>query len=195
MGKNIGYLTAKKTKESDEVFTPVYAVEPLLKYIKQGSKILCPFDEKWSAFVKVLSEAGHTVTYSHIGAGKDFFSYTKEEVKDFNYMISNPPFSCKDKVLEHLYKLGVPFMMLLPLPTLQGKARGKLFTEYGLEVLAFDIRIGYHTETKMEHSVKSNHFASVYFCHNVLPERLIVEQLEYRDTSLTKGETDENKIN
>jgi len=180
----VGYLTAKTTIESDEVYTPIYGVEPVAKYLKPNSNILCPFDKSWSAFVKVLHEAGHNVSYSHIDTGTDFFSYTKKDVEIYDYIISNPPFSCKDKVLSHLYYLGIPFMMLLPLPTLQGVARGKLFVQYGLELLIFDIRIGYHTKDKLAHAIKSNHFASAYFCYNVLPEKLIIEQLKYRDTML-----------
>ena len=34
MSLNKGYLTAKTNKESDEVYTPTYAVLPLVKYIK-----------------------------------------------------------------------------------------------------------------------------------------------------------------
>ena len=35
---NKGYLTAKTNRESDEVYTPDYAVYPILKYIKKESK-------------------------------------------------------------------------------------------------------------------------------------------------------------
>ena len=35
MPLNKGYLTAKTDKASDEVYTPAYAIKPLLKYIKQ----------------------------------------------------------------------------------------------------------------------------------------------------------------
>lgn len=35
MPLNIGYLTAKTNKASDEVYTPEYAVKPLIKYIEQ----------------------------------------------------------------------------------------------------------------------------------------------------------------
>ena len=31
---NIGYLTAKTNRTSDEVYTPAYAVKPLIKYIQ-----------------------------------------------------------------------------------------------------------------------------------------------------------------
>lgn len=30
---NKGYLTAKTNKESDEVYTPAYAVKPIIKYL------------------------------------------------------------------------------------------------------------------------------------------------------------------
>ena len=38
MALNIGYLTAKTDKASDEVYTPAYAVKPILKYIDKGNK-------------------------------------------------------------------------------------------------------------------------------------------------------------
>lgn len=38
MPTNKGYLTAKSTKESDEYYTPAYAVEPLLQYLDRGNK-------------------------------------------------------------------------------------------------------------------------------------------------------------
>ena len=34
MPVNKGYLTAKTTAASDEVYTPAYAIKPLIKYIK-----------------------------------------------------------------------------------------------------------------------------------------------------------------
>ena len=35
MGLNIGYLTCGTDAASDEPITPRYAVEPLIKYVKQ----------------------------------------------------------------------------------------------------------------------------------------------------------------
>lgn len=54
---NEGYLKAKRTPESDLVFTPAYAVKPLLKYIKPNSTIWCPFDTSDSEFVKIFAPA------------------------------------------------------------------------------------------------------------------------------------------
>ena len=42
---------------NDEFYTPNYAIEPLLKYIKPNSVIWCPFDTEESNFVKMLKIA------------------------------------------------------------------------------------------------------------------------------------------
>lgn len=73
MGLNIGYLTAKTNKESDEVYTPEYAIIPILKYISSNSTIWCPFDKEESEYVKVFRQNGHQVIFSHIDNGQNFF--------------------------------------------------------------------------------------------------------------------------
>jgi len=180
MAKNVGYLTSSGTKESDEVYTPYYAVKPILKYLKPNSTIWCPFDKEWSAFVNVLKEAGHKVIFTHIDTGDNFF-FTKREC---DYIISNPPFSLKDEILAKLYELGKPFMMLLPLPSLQSLTRFEMFNSNGLELLVFNDRVGYHTLDTMSESRKGNHFASIYFCWNILPKKLIFEKLIFKDVAL-----------
>lgn len=36
MAMNVKYLTCGRTSESDEVYTPFYAVEPLLEFVSNG---------------------------------------------------------------------------------------------------------------------------------------------------------------
>ena len=167
-------------KETDESYTPFYAVDPLLKYIPKTMKIWCHFDKEWSAYVKRFKEEGYDVTYSHLESGQDFFEY---EPEDYDIIISNPPFSITDKILERLYSLGKPFIMLLPLKYLQSKVRGKMFSENGIELLTFDLRIGFYMNN-LEKIKEGNNQAVVYFCWKVLPEKLIVEKLEKYDRSL-----------
>ncbi|MCL2369681.1 MAG: tRNA (adenine-N(6)-)-methyltransferase [Firmicutes bacterium] len=172
---NKGYLTCGRGADSDEVYTPFYAVEPIVKYIPKGFTIWCPFDEEWSAFVQVFRERGYKVIHSHIGNGQDFFDYTLNE--HYDCIVSNPPFSKKDKVLKRLYELGKPFAVLLPLNSLQGIGRFKSFQK-GVEILAFDKRVDYHTHENYRDYTKGNHFASAYFCHGLLPNSLILEELK-----------------
>ncbi len=165
-------LLLKKRGGFDEMYTPAYAVIAILKYLKPNSKILCPFDDHTSNYVIELRKAGHIVEYSHQWDGKNFFDYTKEEVKEFDYIISNPPYSIKDRVLEHLYKLGKPFMILIPIVSLAGKARGKLFNKNGIEVIVLDKRVNF-----MQEKGSSSYFNTSYFCKGILKDTNLVFQV------------------
>ena len=58
---------------NDEFYTPAYAIEPIMKYIKSNSTIWCPFDTEQSLFVKMFREAGHRVVATHLESGYNFF--------------------------------------------------------------------------------------------------------------------------
>lgn len=60
--------------------------------------------------------------------------------------------------------------------SLQGKARYKYFKN-GIQLLAFDSRVDYHTNNNFKTYTKGNHFASAYFCRSLLPKDLIIEEL------------------
>ncbi|MCK5603810.1 tRNA (adenine-N(6)-)-methyltransferase [Candidatus Pacearchaeota archaeon] len=175
MGLNKGYLTADRGKESDECLTPRYGVLPIIPYLKarEYSCICCPFDKPDSMFVRTLTSEGFHVQSSHIDEGVDFF----DKVHLSECVVSNPPFSCKDRVLERLYKRKTPFAILLPQNSLQSVMRTNLFIKNGLEYLGFDRRICFYTNGDLESWKSGNHFASGYFCKDVLPEKLMFEKL------------------
>lgn len=105
----MGYLTSDKA--DDSLFSPFYVVDHIIKYLPQKTKIWCPFDiEEWSAFSIRLKECGFDVISTHIDKGQDFFKYEPDE---WDIIVSNPPFSLKDKVLERLYSFNKPFAILL----------------------------------------------------------------------------------
>jgi len=58
MAINTGYLKASTTLESNEMYTPFYAVDPIMKYIPKDKKIWCPFDKEWSAFYQSFLRGG-----------------------------------------------------------------------------------------------------------------------------------------
>lgn len=172
---NKGYLTAKTDKESDQVYTPSYAVKPIIKYIKPGSIVWCPFDTIDSAYVEELNAAGFTVIYSHIDNGQNFFEYEPDE---YDVIISNPPFSIKDDILRRLDELDKPYAMLMPLPALQGQKRFKYLK--GSQALIFDKRINYFKDLKTKEIQKGISFASIYICKNFLPSDLLFEELKIK---------------
>jgi len=180
MANNKGYLTSSKTPEHQEMFTPHYAVDPILKYIPKSWKVWCPFDKEWSAFYQEFVRGGYDVVRSHIEEGQDFFTY---EPDDYDVIVSNPPFSIKDNILARLYDLNKPFAVLLPLNSLQGTKRYKLFKN-GIQLLSFDQRMGFHNINSMDKPVEGSPFATAYFCRNVLPKDLIVEHINKYDQKL-----------
>lgn len=180
MALNIGYL--QSDKENNELYTPLYAVDPILKYIPKDKIIWCPFDEEWSAFYRRLKEEGYNVVRSSLKDGQDFFTY---EPNKWDMIVSNPPFSSKNKVLERLYSFKKPFAILLPLNSLQGKTRFKFFTQ-GIQLLSFDSRISFHKPDSMDIVIKGSPFATAYFCKDLLPRDLIVEELKFYEKSLVR---------
>lgn len=175
MALNVGYLTCDRTKKGDEVYTPFYAVEPLLKYISKDKIIWMPFDEEWSAFYQLFSEHGYNIIRSSLKDGKDFFQYEPKE--HYDVIISNPPFSKKDLILKRLNDLHKPFAILLPENSLQGQKRYNNCFQYGIQYLGFDRRIDYHTNNNFQTYTKGTPFASAYFCRDILPKDLIIEKL------------------
>lgn len=125
-------------------------------------------------FLSKFLAGGYEVVRSHIDDGQDFFTYEPEE---YDIIVSNPPFSIKDKILQRLYELNKPFAILLPLNSLQGKSRYKYFKN-GIQLLSFDQRVGYHNQNNMDTPVEGSPFATAYFCRDILPRDLIVEELK-----------------
>ena len=176
---NKGYLTAKTDKESDEVYTPDYAVRPIIKYLdnfcnKTQYTVWCPFDEADSAYVRLLKQEGYKVIYSHINNGQNFFTFEPDEPYDF--IVSNPPFSIKDQILKRLRELNKPFAILLPLPSLQGQKRFEYLID--CQALIFDKRIDFFKNKETKETLKGVSFASIYVCKDILPNDLIFEKLE-----------------
>lgn len=174
MATNKGYLTADTTKEGDNQYTPRYAVLPLLEFLKPNDIIWCPFDDDTSEFVKVFREYGYTVIATSIENGQDFFEYEPEDYYDV--IISNPPFSQKDKILKRLDEIGSPYAMLLPLPTLQGEKRYDNICN--CEALIFDKRVNFYKDKEHTITQSGAAFASIYVCKGFLPQSLMFRKLD-----------------
>jgi hypothetical protein len=164
---------AIRFKIKDEYYTPILQVEPLLKYIPINSIIWCPFDKENSEYVKILSKY-HKVIYSHIDDGKDFFDY--EPLVKYDFIISNPPYSKKIKILERLYKLNKPFAMLMGLPILNYQEVGNFFLDKSLQLLIFDKKVSFDGNTSA--------FNTSYFCHKFLPKDIIFHHLEHNNSGI-----------
>ena len=166
-----------KFNKNDEYYTPSYAVYPIMKYLKEGSTIWCPFDKEESNFVQVFKKEGFKVIYGHIETGQDFF---KVKVPECDYIISNPPYSLKGEVFKRLYDIGKPFAMLI---NFQGifdhKNRFEMFKNNRTEMLWLSPRVNYIKQG--DYKASGVPFQSGYLCSGIFKEQL---NFEYLDKSL-----------
>lgn len=168
---------------NDEFYTPKYAIQPLLKYIKPNSSIWCPFDTSDSNYFKLLSYLGHRVFATHIddknqNINWDFFDIPIEEFKHIDYIISNPPYSIKYEVFKRLFEIGRPFAMLVGVVGLfESKKRFELFRDNNFEIMYFDKRISYFKDYKEPNPSLNPPFSSVYICAGILPQQIVFETI------------------
>lgn len=159
---------------SDEYRTPEYAVLPLLKYIPKNKIIWTPFDLEDSWYIKIFVKNGYKVIGSHIKAGHDFYMWEPEEKWDI--IISNPPYTNKRKIFERALSFNKSFALLMSLMWLSDSAPKQLFMEKDLQLLMFDKRIKFFKpDGSFENKIP---FSSAYYCWNILPKQIIMEELK-----------------
>lgn len=162
--------------KNDEYYTPKYAIIPLLKYINKNDTIWCPFDTEESFYVKVFQENGNNVINTHIKNGGDFFNI---DVPKCDVIISNPPYSKKTEVLEHLFEIGKPFAMLVGVVGLfESKRRFDMFKNNEFEIMYFDKRISYMTSYNTMCEKIHPPFSSIYICSKFLDKKIVFEELD-----------------
>ena len=167
--------------KNDECMTLPEGVKPIIKYIKPGSVVWCPFDRENSEFVLQLRKAGFKVIHSHIDDGKDFYYYEPEE--HWDCIVSNPPFTRKREVFARALSFGKPFALIMSNTWLNDSAPKILFREKDLQLLMFEQRMLFENNGKIEKKIT---FSSSYYCWNFLPKQIIMECLEDMSLSYPK---------
>ncbi|MEE0970685.1 MAG: sugar-phospahte nucleotidyltransferase [Clostridia bacterium] len=163
---------------NDEWYTPEYAVVPIVKYLKPCSTIWCPFDKADSKFVKTFSKRGFSVIHTHIEDGIDFFDLC---VPDVDYIISNPPFSVMDKVLEKLFLISKPFAMLCNVEKIFGSSKRFGVLRYNpFELIIMSPRVNYISRDGVRRNNPT--FQSGYVCSGICQKQINFEEVERRIT-------------
>lgn len=162
---------------NDEFYTPLYAIDPLVKYLKKGSRIWLPFDTKDSNYYKLFTSLDFECLNTHIFNGKDFFDY--KAPLDVDYIISNPPYSIKYEVFKRLFEFNIPFAMLVGVVGLfESQKRFNLFKDNTFEIMYFNKRISYFQDYSHQNTSLNPPFSSVYLCSNILPTQIVFEVLD-----------------
>ncbi|WP_368486649.1 sugar-phosphate nucleotidyltransferase [Spiroplasma sp. DGKH1] len=147
--KNNGFRVISKEppiRNKDHVETPKWVVQDMYNRIniKKYRNVWLPFNHLESEFrQEALNNNLSNFKATHIfdDLQNDFFITKPPNHCDL--IISNPPFSIQNQILERLFELNIPFAMLLPLRTLETEPRGNLFEKYNndIQILIFKKRI------------------------------------------------------
>ena len=145
----------------DDYMTPKSAWENIKEYIPKDKVI-------WEAFFgdgksgDYLSELGFNVIHEKI----DFFDSNEGDI-----IVSNPPFSDKNKTMKRLKELDKPFIILLPQPAINTKSIRELFKD-DLQIIVPRKRIQF-IKNGNELQNKCN-FDCFYYCYKMnLPRDII----------------------
>jgi len=161
--------------QNDEFYTPEYAVEPILRYLPKSGIVWCPFDTEESHFVKMIRKHGCEVIATHIDNGQDFFEY---EPADYDYIVSNPPYSLKNEVFERLFKLNKRFAMLVGVVGLfESQKRFNLFKNNYFDVMYLNKRVAFFKSFQEQKPSLNPPFSSVYITKGFLPGRIVFEEI------------------
>lgn len=162
------YSKRVKFENPDECYTPEYAIEPLLPFLKKNWLIWdCAFGS--GRLAQHFENKGFKVT------GSNAVNFLTDDMEDFDIIITNPPYSLKDKFLEKAFQIGKPFAFLLPLTTLEGMKRGEMFRNNEIQIIIPNRRINFEIPS----GKKSSWFATAWFCYKLnLPKQLNFVRLQ-----------------
>ena len=162
--KKVNNLTAKAY--SDEWHTTADVVNKVIELLQPKGIICCPFDTASSQFVK--QGANH---------GKVLFGMRDwlDAAYDYDYLMTNPPFSIKNAVIERVLKSGKPSALILPLDSLGGVKRHHLFSEYGYPAIYIPTRRLSYYDEKGNRRTNAN-FHSIIALFNTPDKDLIFEK-------------------
>lgn len=144
----------KKKGSSDDFQTPPNVLDMLIPYLKKEWLIWEPACGKGN-LVNELKKQGFKVLGSDIsGSGEqdqdmDFLGEHDGYIESWDCIVTNPPYTTKDKFLQRCYELGKPFALLLPITALESEKRQKFFRKYGIQLIIPNRRINFETPSGM----------------------------------------------
>lgn len=133
-------------KPNDKIYTPLNISKIIIDKINEKFKIkgtiLDAFKGNGSFYNQYPNEL--IKDFCEIDEGLDFFKYNKK----VDWIITNPPYSIFDEVLEHSFKIADNIVYLVPLSKIVSSLeRIKKITNYGgvpyIYIIGFTLRISF----------------------------------------------------
>jgi len=164
-----------KQGSPDDFQSPKEAINCLIPYLNKDWTIWeCACGK--GNLANALKDKGFDVYGSDIidNSVCDFLTW-KPYLK-FNCIVTNPPYSLKEKFLERCYYLGKPFALLMPVTALESEKRQKLYRKYGLQVIIPNKRFNFETPSG---NGGGSWFATAWFTYGLnLPKELNFVELK-----------------
>lgn len=153
-------MPPKAAGRSDIFQTPPHAVRYLTPFIPKEWKIWeCACGQ--NQIVDTLRADGYDVHGTDISNGFDFLDPFSSVGIAFDCILTNPPYSIKDKFLRRCYDLGKPFALLLPITALGEQERVAMYRQHGIQLVLPPERINYGTPSG---EGEGAWFYSAWFC-------------------------------
>ena len=114
----------KCPKKDDDYTTPIESYQLLFDYIPRDNINWDPF------YCEGKLNVPEDTTFIH--ENKDFFDYEPDK---YNYIISNPPYSIKQKIFERCLALGKPFALLVPFDTMERQYMNEIFKKNDVTII------------------------------------------------------------
>lgn len=106
-GRGKGLITGNE--KNDKIYTPLKIAKQIIDTFKPTGKVLDAFMGK-GAFYDQYPENVEK-DWCEIDKGRDFFDYNKK----VDWIITNPPYSILDEVLEHSFNIANNIVYLVPI--------------------------------------------------------------------------------
>lgn len=164
---NIKYLVIMNmikslNKLNDDYTSPPQIWELISEYLpKQRDDIIWePFYNPDSQSPEHLRRLGCQVIYGNI----DFFKN-----KLGTHIVTNPPWSCKEKVVARLSELDMPFIIVMPLHSLTTRFI-KSYFKHKIQIIIPDLRLHFEKkdpDTLERFTLKRTPFDTIYYCYKM----------------------------
>lgn len=106
-GRGKGLMTGNN--KNDKIYTPLNVAKEIIDIFQPTGKVLDAFKGKGAFYNQY--PANVEKDWCEIDDGRDFFDYNEK----VDWIITNPPYSILDEVLEHSFEIAQNIVYLVPL--------------------------------------------------------------------------------
>jgi len=156
-----------KLNKFDEMFTPPEALDSIIPFLNRKLNY-------WECCYGQGHLANELIKRGFKVKGSNKIDCLNEEVTDWNFLITNPPFSDNKIFLKRAIELKKPFALLIRLEHLGGVEALKLLKSFDFQIIIPERRINYITP-KMQKGIKvgGSPFHSIWITYKLnLPKQI-----------------------